>query len=164
MLYQYETKWDSVVETAFMDNPFTACNTFAYQEQMADVTAQWLQDKEPWQSFFSFTYRDEVSKEQAIRDIRYWIRLANEIKFGHHYTRYTHHSYFSYVLGMERQERGVIHYHMCIDREIDFKWIHWYWNLHHGFAWIRKIEDLPASLHYTVKYAVKEGEAWFYLR
>ena len=128
------------------------------------VTAEWLIGRVNWCTFFTFTFREEISKESAYRQIRYFIRVANELKFGNHYTQKIGHSYFSYVIGLERQERGVIHIHMCIDREIDFSWVHWFWNLKHGFVWIEKIQDLPKSLKYTVKYAVKEGEALIYLK
>lgn len=164
MLYQYPTKYDDLLEKAFLDDPLTAVNSFAYKEQLADVTTQWLMDKEKWCTFFSLTFRDEISKDSAYRQIKYFIRVANQLKYGNSYTRKVGHSYFSYVIGLERQERGVIHFHMCIDREIDFQWVHWFWNLHHGFAWIEKIEDLPHSLRYTVKYAVKEGECLIYLK
>ena len=164
MLHQYSTKYDDLLEKAFMDDPLSAVNSFAYKEQLADVTAQWLSEKEKWCIFFSFTFREEVSKEKAYREIKRFIRIANEIKYGNHYTQKVHHSYFSYVCGMERQERGVIHFHMCVDREIDFNWVHAYWNMRNGYAWIEKIEDLPKSLRYTVKYAVKEGECLIYLK
>jgi len=164
MLNQYNTKWDDSLEQAFIDDPFWAENSPSYKEQLADVTSQWLANREPWQAFYTLTYRDEVSKEQAIRDIKYFIRIANEIKHGKHYTRHVGHSFFSYVIGMERQERGVIHFHMCIDRPIDFTWVHWFWNQKHGYAYIKKIQDLPNALKYTVKYAVKEGECWIYLK
>lgn len=163
MLHQFNEKYYELEKT-FLDNPFDAVNTWAYKEMLADVTAEWLMGRENWCTFFTFTFREEISKESAYRQIKYFIRIANELKFGKHYTQKVGHSYFSYVIGMERQERGVIHFHMCIDREIDFSWVHWFWNLKHGFVWIEKIQDLPKSLKYTVKYAVKEGEALIYLK
>lgn len=164
MLYQYNTKYDDTLEQAFQDDPFRAADSYSYKEQLADVSAQWLMERENWCTFFTFTFKDEISKESAYRRIKYFIRMANERIYGKHYTQKVHHSYFSYVIGMERQERGVIHFHMCIDREIDFKWVHFYWNLKNGFAWIEKIEDLPKSLKYTLKYAVKAGEILIYLK
>lgn len=164
MLYQYNTKWDAVLEQAFMDDPFYASNSFTYKEYLSEVTAQWLMERENWCTFFTFTFRDEVSKEKAYREIKYFIRIANELKYGIHYSQKVHHSYFSYVCGLERQERGVFHFHMCIDRDIDFNWVHHFWNIRNGFAWIEKIENLPNSLRYTVKYAVKEGECLIYLK
>jgi hypothetical protein len=135
MLYQFTEK-DYALEKAFLDNPFEAVNTWAYKEKLADVTAEWLMGRENWCTFITFTFKDEISKDLAYRKIKRFIREANELEFGSHYTQKVGHSYFSYVIGMERQERGVIHFHMCIDRKIDFNWIHCYWNKFNGLVWI----------------------------
>jgi len=157
------TERDLELEKLFLDDPFFAAGSWSYRQKLADVTAEWLVSRADWKTFITFTYRNEVSVDQAIRDLRYFIRIANEIKFGNSYTRKVGHSYFSYAGGLERQERGVIHFHMCIDREIDFKWVHWFWELHHGYAWIEKITDVNQSIKYTMKYAVKDADLFIYL-
>lgn len=163
MLYQV-SKFDDMLENKFSDNPLDAFNTWCYRQSLAEVTAEWLANKEPWRSMMTLTFREPIGEDQAKKAFRRFVKVANEIKYGNNYTRKVHHSYFSYVCGIERQERGVIHFHLIVDREIDFSWVHWYWNLHHGFAWIEGIKDLKQSLNYCLKYAVKDGDLYLYLK
>ena len=60
--------------------------------------------------------------------------MLNEETFGKRYTNYVGHSYFSYVASIEYQKRDVIHFHMLIDRPVDFRAVHKYWNIIAGFA------------------------------
>jgi hypothetical protein len=164
MLYQFNPKYDHLLNEVFINDPFFADNSKLYKEYLSEVTAEWLGSQTVWTTFITFTFKDEVTQESAIRALRRFIRLANEIQYGNNYTRKVSHSYFQYACGLERQERGVIHFHMCIDRPINYQWVHTYWGMHHGFAWIEKITDQHKSLSYCLKYAVKDGDLFIYLK
>ena len=117
-----------------------------------------------WKSFLTFTFRNEVnpSAEIADRYFKWWIKILNKELLGKHYIKKVGHSYFSYCKGMEYTKRDVVHFHAVIDKPIDFKMAHRLWQSRCGFMKIEPIDDLLASVNYTVKYAVKDGEIDFW--
>jgi hypothetical protein len=86
------------------------------------------------------------------------IRYMNLELFGSNYTRIYGHSYFSYVVGVERQQRNVLHYHMIVDRPINYELVHKTWGMMCGFAWIKPIIEASGAINYISKYVIKGGE------
>jgi hypothetical protein len=127
---------------------------------LQDEWINWVSKQRIWKHFVSMTYREEITQEAALAMWYRFIRLLNRRVFGDHYTRIVHHSYFSYVLGIERQTRGVLHFHVLIDRPIDYAFIHKVWNDWAGFSWIEQIkpESNRDAIFYVSKYVVKGGE------
>lgn len=165
MLYQQNKHYP--FEHQFLDNPFDLPDRSDYKEKLQDVTAEWLLNATSWISFITLTFRDEVSPEKAIRELQLLIRTRNQLEYGNNYTRKVGHSFFSYVAGMELQSRGVFHFHMLVDRALNYELIHHYWNTRNGFAWIESLNDYETTrmkILYTLKYALKNGGAWIFLK
>jgi len=120
----------------------------------------WVAKQKYWKHFLTLTFRDEINQANALSMWYRFVKLLNRRVFGSHYTRIVHHSYFSYVLGIERQTRGVLHFHVLIDRPIDYSFIHKIWNDWAGYAWIEKIEleKYRDAVFYVSKYIIKGGE------
>jgi len=115
-----------------------------------------------WKSFITLTFKDPVGPDVAYAKYRSLVALLNRRLFGKHYSQKVGHSYFSYCLGMEFQRRDVIHFHVIVDKPIDFQLIHTWWNAVAGFAWITPVEDITAVVSYVTKYMVKDGELLLY--
>lgn len=115
-----------------------------------------------WKSFVTLTFRDPVGGDVAMSKFYQLIQLLNRRLYGKQYTRFVHHCYFSYCLGIEYQRRDVIHFHVLVDKPIDFQLIHSWWNAVAGFAWITPPDDLAAVVSYVTKYVVKDGDLFLY--
>lgn len=68
------------------------------------------------------------------------------------------HSYYSYMLGIELQKRGVIRFYILIDRPVNFDLIHRFWNNCAGCANPQLIRNYENSVYYVTKYSAKYGE------
>lgn len=141
---------------------------------MADIRDGWIlfawQQRFVPKSHLTLTFdqkrRGKVSRDQALWWQRRLVDLLNRRMGGVQYRRKWSHSYFGYVVGVEHHRSGVAHLHMCVDKWIDFKFVHHWWNLLCGYAWIngRFKDDPEAMLRYVLKYVVKEDARptwWF---
>jgi len=108
-------------------DPREAWNTYAARKVLADANYTWLCNAKHWINFVTLTFREEISKEAAYKKFKLLLRALNTRLLGEHYCLKVHHSYFSYILGTEYQLRGVIHFHMLVDKPIDYQFIHDYW-------------------------------------
>jgi hypothetical protein len=105
--------------------------------------------------------RDGVTVDGALWFVKRLVQTLNEEVGGRSYRDKWGHSYFGYVVGVERHKSGVPHVHVVVDNWVDFKRVHVFWNKHCGFAWttiIKEGEEL-AKLKYVVKYVVKVDQA-----
>jgi len=116
----------------------------------------------PWKSFLTLTFKDPVGGDVAMAKFKSLVSLLNRRLYGKSYTRKVGHSYFSYCQGIENQRRDVVHFHVLVDKPIDFQLIHTWWNAVAGFAWITPIEDFAAVVSYVTKYVVKDGEVFLF--
>jgi len=117
----------------------------------------WLKQKD-WKIFVTLTFKNEVFPDIARRKLKLLIRKLNECVFGLHYTKFVGHSYFSYIAGLEYQRRGVIHFHLLIDKPVNFHLMHEFWNEIAGFAHVQILRDLDGALDYVTKYVIKCGQ------
>jgi len=146
------------------DSPFPTQQVFdlyegkGYKKMLADEYAQWLGKFKNWKTFITLTFRDETSPEVAKSKFSYLIQVLNRDAFGKHYVRKVGHSYFSYILGMEWQRRGVVHFHGLADKPINFDLVHRYWNAVAGFAKLTPVKSIDDVVGYCSKYCVKGGE------
>lgn len=115
-----------------------------------------------WSSIMTLTFRNPVGPDPAMARWRGLVKVLNESLLGKHYTQKVHHSYFSYMMGIEFQRREVIHFHALISRPIDFGLVHRWWNAAAGFAWLSIVRDREAALNYCTKYVIKGGEILTY--
>jgi hypothetical protein len=134
--------------------------------QLSGISEAWIEltsGARDWSTFWSLTFRDEVSNETALNTWRRLVRSLNIEAMGKTYTRKVGHSYFPYLLGVERQTRGVLHFHVVTARPIDFHLVHTLWNYMAGFALLKRITDREGAVKYVCKYAVKGGDVYYYL-
>ena len=122
----------------------------------------WLAGVKLWKLFLTLTFKNPIPPEPAFQLWRRLVRILNHHSFGSHYTRIVHHSYFSYVLGIEWQRREVVHFHALVDKPLNFDLVHRWWNRAAGFAWIDQIEHYDKALYYVTKYVTKGGELKIY--
>jgi hypothetical protein len=125
---------------------------------LAESTANWLYSLRSWSIFITLTFREEKPPDVAKALFMRLIRKLNEDVFGKHYTKKVGHSYFSYLLAIEYQRREVIHFHVLIDRPVNFDKIHILWNSWAGFAWTEIIKNQIKIVNYACKYISKGGE------
>ena len=123
---------------------------------------EWLLNLADWSSFITLTFRQDVSYEVALSKWRLLVRYLNRDVFGAHYTKKVQHSYFSYVLATEYQNRGVLHFHALIDRPVSYMGIHHYWSRMAGFAYTQKVIVPIKALSYLLKYVLKEQDVLIY--
>jgi hypothetical protein len=131
--------------------------------EVTNAWVNWIVDKRNWAWVMTLTFREEISQESAVKRWRRFLQVMNKDLLGNNYTRLVKHSYFSYCLGIERQLRNVIHFHVIGDRPIDFTMVHRVWKTWSGWAWISKINDRAGTVEYLTKYVLKGGEIMPYL-
>jgi hypothetical protein len=135
---------------------------------------EWVMRQMPKpKSMITLTYENDVHPDHAKENLQGLIRALNSSVLGENYQNVCKHSYFSYVAVMERQLRGVLHWHMVVDAWVDYVLIHRWWPLHCGFAWCAKVNDPEniksggtgeGSIRYLAKYLTKDAGdllVWF---
>jgi hypothetical protein len=152
------------LEAAFQrcDNPAEAWASMQARSYLTDLISSWLAGMAEWKVFLTLTFREDKAPDVANA---YWKRLVRELNqelYGKHYTKKVHHSYFSYVLGVEYQRRDVIHFHAIADKPLNFKKIHTLWNDWAGFVWTDIIKDKRDCVRYVAKYTLKGGSVDVY--
>ena len=145
--------------SAFLTQPvFDLYDCKTYKKLLASENALWIGKLKDWKTFITLTFKDETTQDVAKSKFRYLVQVLNRDAFGSHYTQKVGHSYFSYILAMEYQRRGVPHFHVLADKPINFDLVHRYWNAAAGFAWLEPVESQEAVVSYCSKYCVKGGE------
>ncbi|MCD4735603.1 MAG: hypothetical protein K8R53_06135 [Bacteroidales bacterium] len=117
----------------------------------------WIMGLGDWNIFLTLTFRNSKYFDVSIG---WWKKLVKELNkdlVGNHYSRKVGHSYFSYVLGIEKQVRGDYHFHVLIDRPIHFKLLHEYWGRECGFLKTEIIRKKEHAVQYITKYICKGG-------
>jgi hypothetical protein len=134
-------------------------------ENVRNEYIEWIKFYADWKLFITLTFKyDYVSTEHAINNYRDLVRTLNEDILGRKYNKKIGHSYFTYILGIEFQQRGVIHFHVLIDDFVNLNLLHKYWNDRFGYAWVQKVElgTEPIVTEYLTKYIVKGGMLQIY--
>ncbi len=145
------------------DHPTDAWDSRLGKFVTQEAYRKWLSRLKLWRLFLTLTFRNPIAPDPAYQIWRRLIRTLNQKSFGPRYTRIVHHSYFSYVLGLEYQRRDVVHFHALVDKPLNFDLIHRWWNRAAGFAWIDQIEHYDKAIHYVTKYVIKGGELSIYV-
>lgn len=155
---------ENELERALQLEPLNGWNSLAGKKVLSDAWAGWAGTAAKWRTFVTLTFKDEKTPDVARSLFDWWIRINNEFVFGKHYTRKVQHSYFSYLAGVERQKRDVVHFHVLIDKPINFSLTHNAWGDRCGFAWIDgDLKDSEKVIKYVCKYVMKGGEVDMYL-
>jgi len=156
-----------------------APESFAEGPRRDDLEAwqNWIIEFADWRSFITLEFKDIVGRRKAQGCWRRLVQVLNQDLFGNHYTRIVGHSYFSYVIGYEQQERGSFHMHVIVDQPVHYQLIHDTWHVlggdrfawknpgdknHIGFAWIDQVRNRISVVNYISKYISKGGEIDIY--
>lgn len=120
----------------------------------------------PFQWFVTLTFETNVHPEAAIKR---WRRFTNEINrslYGRRWMKKDHGGIY-WIVALERQKRGVVHFHALmgdihdlneITRRLD--WMD-EWYAMAGIARIEPIRSSEAVLRYVTKYVIKDGDIEF---
>jgi len=139
--------------------------SYAVKNELHEEYYKWLSELRNWVNFISLTFRDEKPPDVAFCFYRRLVQILNKRLYGNNYTRKVGHSYFNYVIGMEfKLSREVCHFHVLVDKSVDFDLLHTWWNAAAGWAWVDQIKDKEKALHYVTKYVCKGGDQninWF---
>lgn len=118
------------------------------------------------QGFLTLTFdrnRGKITQDRALWEWRYLVQRLNQLHGGVNYRNKWGHSYFGYILGVERHKDGVFHAHAVVDNWISFSMVHEVWNDRCGFAWTKIVDDDFEATRYVLKYCLKsEMEKTYY--
>ena len=136
------------------------------QEQLLrDAWANFLSAYK-FQWFATLTFETNVHPEAALKRWRFFTNQLNRALYGRRWQKKEHGGIY-WILGIEYQKRGVIHFHALMGAINDLNEIasrlSWmdYWNELAGFARIEAIRSNEAALRYVTKYVVKGGDIEF---
>jgi hypothetical protein len=138
-----------------------------------DLQSAWIHllSRYHWDLFGSLTFRDATHPESAYKRFRLFLSMLNRKLYGPRW--FKQNKGVSYCVAMERQERGVLHFHVLLaDPELthllkgswfklDGRWaneLNEMWNQVAGFARIEAIKVHELVQRYVSKYVVKGGE------
>lgn len=139
------------------DDPAEAWRSRAVKKELQHAFFDWLATAAKWSTFGTLTMRELHTPDVSKKYFTMLLRLINIEAFGKHYVEKVGHSYFNYVIGMELQQREVVHFHFLADRPLPYQFIHNWWHMTMGFAWLEQVRDPVAAMHYVTKYVTKGG-------
>jgi hypothetical protein len=147
------------LERVLIEDPLEGWNTKIAKSELTDAWAEWATGFAQWKSFITLTFKNEKTPDVALSLFKWWLKINNQYTFGKRYTRKVGHSYFSYLVGAERQKRDVLHFHVLVDKPINYELTHNAWGDRCGFAWIDgNLTDRKKVVNYVCKYVMKGGE------
>ncbi len=145
-------------------------NNYPIPVTLTEAWVKFIERFEPYHWYTTLTFKDEVTQGRAEKQFKRFIRLINESLHGRRYRNKG--TGVSWVKAVERQRRGVIHFHALVGGEV--------WRLRrftfmdlwregasfgngkrfypNGFAKIEKYNCKLGARHYLSKYVSKGGE------
>jgi len=124
--------------------------------------SEWLTNLSDWSTFITLTFRNPIGYDPGLNKFKSLIQILNRDVFGKRYSRIVGHSYFSYILCPEYQQRDVLHFHALVYRPVNYQLIHDVWNNWAGFAQTKRIRNSNAAIRYANKYAIKDDDIYVY--
>lgn len=142
--------------------------TFWKHIELFDAYADFIRSMEPFRWFCTLTFKRDVAPEQAICCYFRWIRLLNFRVVGRRY-RERHIPGIRWVAALERQRRGVLHFHALLHHpkmtRISYSDAYRTWEkVCRSTGTQNKIKRYDPSLGgcaYLGKYVMKGGEIYF---
>jgi hypothetical protein len=110
----------------------------------------------PWDWFITLTFKDPVHPEQARKYFDRWLtRLDLERRLLGFFDQVDG---LVWARGIERQQRGVLHFHVLLSNvgELRYRVARDHWP--HGFVWVQRIRRVEDVTAYLAKYVAKGGE------
>jgi len=159
-----EARSDSVTDLiGGYETPWEGWNSKQVKNAISLEYANFVSSLASWTTFITLTFEDEKTPDVANSLFKWWLRENNKFVFGDRYTRICGHSYFSYAVGMEYQTRDVVHFHLLIDKPINYSLTHHLWGERCGFAWIDgNLRNRQSVVDYVCKYVLKGGQVELY--
>ncbi|MBN1182210.1 MAG: hypothetical protein JXB49_07975 [Bacteroidales bacterium] len=157
---EYEKQFLELMENC--EDPQEAWDSKIVKRYLTNQTIAWILPLADWKVGATLTFRDEKPVDVALSYWKRLIRALNKDAFGNHYVNIVKHSYFSYAYGIEYQKRDVIHFHAIMDKPINFKLIHKFWNAWAGYAWTDIVKSHLGFVSYISKYNLKGGQVESY--
>lgn len=137
------------------------------RQAWCDLLGRW-----PWDLFGNHTFREDTHPESAFKRFRLFISILNRKLYGPRWHKRG--QGIRWVCAMERQARGVVHFHSLLASPelVELLRSSWVpagpdgmqneilelWNSLAGFARIEPIESAELVRGYVSKYVVKGGE------
>ena len=145
-----------------LEAPLTELPPITHRYVQASQWAEWLPTLFQPKQFLTMTSRDEVHEDTLLRRHGYLLRKMNKAIFGNNWTRRG--EGISYMLGLERQKRGVLHLHAVWDAPfVPYDQFHSICNRISGFALIEPVDAATGVAYYVAKYSAKGGRIEVYL-
>lgn len=142
---------------------FEGWNSKSTREILSDAWVDYALNFAEWKSFITLTFREEKFPDVAMSLFKWWVKSNNEHAFGKRYNRVVGYSYFSYLVGMEYQSREVVHFHVLVDKPINYGLTHLLWGERCGFAWVDgNLKSSQKVVDYVCKYVMKGGQIDLY--
>jgi len=145
-------------------------NNYSTPVTLNEAWVKFIGHFEPYHWYATLTFKNEVSQGRAEKQFKRWIRFINECLYGRRYRNKG--TGVAWVKAIERQRRGVLHFHVLIGGDV--------WRLRrftfmdlwreggysstgkrfqaNGFAKIEKYRRELGARHYMSKYVTKNGE------
>ncbi len=128
----------------------------------------WVEFLSPFQFqwFCTLTFERNVHPEAGFKTFRRFVNELNRDLYGRHWMK-TAQGGIYWIVALERQKRGVIHFHALIGSPEDLNRIArrltWMdrWQQLAGYARIEPIRDDTAVRRYVTKYVTKGGDIEF---
>lgn len=128
----------------------------------------WIALLEPFgfQWFCTLTFELNVHPESGLKKFKRFTNEINRALYGRRWMK-TNQGGIHWVVALERQKRGVIHFHALMgaheDLNVVARRLSWMdrWQVLAGFARIEPIRDNTAVRRYVTKYVVKGGDIEF---
>lgn len=141
------------------EDPIAGWESKEARRVVSDAWVTFISDLAPWRNFWTLTFEDEKAPDVAKSLFRWLVRSLNTDLLGRNYVNKVGHSYFSYVVGMEKQTRDVVHFHVLADQPINYVLLHSLWGERCGYAWVDgQLKDKEKVTKYVCKYVLKGGE------
>lgn len=129
---------------------------------LASRWAEWIPSLFVPAQFVTTTFEAETSLRSVLRRHGFVVQQVNRELFGNNWRR--HGEGISYVMGVEPQQRGVLHSHAVWDVPyVPYDLVHSLGKSIGGRIWIEPVTCDSGVSHYVTKYAVKSGSVFVYL-
>lgn len=156
-LNNLEKSFQEVMDNKVFHSASEAWVSNISKDYIRDVFIDWALDLADWKIFLTLTFRDGVYYDVCMNYWKNLVWVLNTDLVGKHYSQYVGHSYFSYLLGIEQQSRGDYHFHVLIDKPVNFRLVHDHWGFKCGFAKTELINEKTKAVQYITKYICKGG-------
>lgn len=103
---------------------------------------EWGLQLAEWRTKCDLTFASVAHPERAEKAVHRWLDQVARGAWA--------------IVGYERQQRGAVHAHVVVSRDLDRRIASGLWNVMAGFCRIERVSSAAQATEYVVKHAVKE--------